>query len=146
MRLDYASQRTMSNLTAIEDQPKYYCFGFITISDHYKELCGLNTIQCITIVVIAAMVLASTCYFLSKVFKNYAAALQAEAAFLQEIAEIMQQAQLEELELALEAKPDPPDHLSDLTENLNKINFCHETREILFPKEILVYTIKPYRQ
>ena len=134
----------MSNLTDIEDQPKYYCFAFITIiSDHYEELCGLNTIQCIIIIVIAAMFLASTCYSLTKIFKNYPAALQAEAAFLQEIAEIMQQAQLEELELALEAKPDP---LSDLTENLNKVNFCHETREILFPKEVLVYTIKPYQQ
>ena len=112
------------------------------MNDNYKELCGLNAILCITMIVSAAISLVSMCYFVPKIFKNYPAALQAEAAFLQEIAEIMQQAQLEELELALEAKPDP---LSDLTENLNKINFCHETREILLPKEVLVYyTVKPY--
>ena len=137
----------MSNITVIEDQPKYCslpicCFGYIS-HDNYKELCGLNAILCITMIVSAAISLVSMCYFVPKIFKNYPAALQAEAAFLQEIAEIMQQAQLEELELALEAKPDP---LSDLTENLNKVNFCHETREILFPKEVLVYTIKPYKQ
>ena len=32
-------------------------------------------------------------------------------------------AEAEELELEIEAKPDP---LSDLSENLNKINICHE--------------------
>ena len=32
-------------------------------------------------------------------------------------------AEAEELELGIEAKPDP---LSDLSENLNKINICHE--------------------
>ena len=59
----------------------------------------------------------------------------AEAAFFQEIAELVQLAELEQLESALEAKPDP---LGDLSENLNKINICHEIREIPFPKDVQI--------
>ena len=132
----------MSNETALEDQTKdcpipfnICCLEFI--SDHgYKKLCEDTTFKitfgCIFMTVLVITLIISL-YIIPKIIEYYDPG--AEAAFFQEIAELVQLAELEQLESALEAKPDP---LSDLSENLNKINICHEIREIPFPKDVQI--------
>ena len=70
------------------------------------------------------IVLTLSFYISGKIAYHNPTVAQAEAAMFQEAADLVQLAELEELESGLVAKPDP---LGDLSENLNKINICHET-------------------
>ena len=129
----------MSNETILEDQTKdcpipfnICCLEFI--SDHgYKKLCKDVTFGCIVSLTVVVIILIISFSIIPNIIEYYDPG--AEAAFFQEIAELVQLAELEQLESALEAKPDP---LGDLSENLNKINICHEIRDIPFPKDVQI--------
>ena len=113
----------MSNETVTEDQSKdcsffTCCIEFIS-ENGYKKSCGQIIFDCIFFTIMVVV-----CYWICKKIPAQSAinaqAAQAEAAILQEIADLEAQAELQR-----ESIPDP---LSDLSENFNKINICHETQ------------------
>ena len=100
----------MNNQTVDQDQLNNCQFngGYscVCISDHsHKKLCKIILTFCVFM--IAAALYRTLIYIIDKT---------------RHLCDDPTVAEAEELELEIEAKPDP---LSDLSENLNKINICH---------------------